>query len=113
GLLRRVQLAVVGRQVFDRPQRQAVDRMGQADAAVDGAVRQAAFSGFSQHHGAGAAVAFAAALLGAGAGEVLAQQLQERALGWYIGHADEFAAADESDRLGFHANQYGSVPARL
>jgi hypothetical protein len=84
--------------------------MGQADAAVDGAVLQVVAVRFAQHHGAGAAIAFAATFLRTGAGEILSQDLQQRAVGWYIGQADELASTDESDRLGFHADQYGSIP---
>ena len=80
----------VERQVFARPQGLAIDGMRQADAGVDGAVGHAVAIGLAEHHGAGAAVAFAAALLGAGVAQVLAQHLQNvrsggtlaNAIGW-------------------------------
>jgi hypothetical protein len=100
GLLRRVQAAVGAGEVFDGPQRQAVDRVGQADAAVDRAVLQPVGRGLAQHDGAGAAVAFTAALLGAGAGQVLAQQVEQGAVGRDIAQRDNLAAADESDGPG-------------
>jgi hypothetical protein len=52
---------------------------------------------FAEHHGAGAAVAFATALLGPGAAEVLAQDFQQGAGGWYIDQRHDLAAADEPD----------------
>ncbi len=55
----------VGRQVFHRPERLAVDGTGHADATVHGPVTQAWAVFFGEHHGAGAAIAFVAALLGA------------------------------------------------
>jgi hypothetical protein len=80
------------------------------DAAVDRAVADAfplRPGQFSQHDGACAAVAFAAALFGAGESQVLTQQFQQRAVGWYIVQRDKLAPADESDRLRLHGNQYG------
>ncbi len=83
-------------EVFRRPQRHPVNRMGQADAAVDGAVAHLAVAiSLAQHHGAGAAVALAAALLGAGAAQVLAQHLQQGAVGWYIAQRHGLASAQE------------------
>ena len=84
-------------QVLGRPERQPVDGMGQADAGVDGAVLDAALHRLAEHHGAGAAVAFATALLGPGAAEVLAQDFQQGAGGWYIDQRHDLAAADEPD----------------
>ena len=84
GLLHRVQGARrlpggleqgVAGEVFDCPQCQTIDGMGQGDAAVDGPVGQALPGGFGQHHGAGAAVALAAAFLGPSASEVFPEQL--------------------------------------
>jgi hypothetical protein len=57
--------------------------MGQADAGIDGAVFDAPAYRLAQHHGAGAAVAFAAALLGPGAAQVLAQHFQQGAV-WVV-----------------------------
>ena len=95
GLLGRVQGAVGRGNVFRSPHRHAIHRMGQPDAAVDGPGFELAIACFAHHHGAGAAVAFAAALLGAGVAQVLAQHLQQRAVGWYIGQRYRLAAADE------------------
>jgi hypothetical protein len=49
--------------------------MREAYATVDGAVLDVAIHRFTQHHGAGPAVAFVTAFLGAHAVQVLAQHL--------------------------------------
>jgi len=41
-----------------------------------------------------------AAFLGTGAGQVFAQQVKQRATGWYIKNRHDFTAPDELDRLG-------------
>ena len=89
----------VGRQVFHGPQGQPLHRMGHAYAAVDGLEAQRTTLGLAQNHGAGAAVAFAAAFLGAGAAQVFAQQLQQGAGGWYIAQRHHLAAPDELNGL--------------
>jgi hypothetical protein len=81
--------------------------VGEADAAVDGPVSDALAFRFAEHYRAGAAVAFPASFLRAGAFQVLPQHFQKRALGWYIAQRDKLAAADESDRFRFHETQYG------
>jgi hypothetical protein len=112
-LLGRMQASVFTCEVFHGPQSQAIDGMGQPDAAVDRLVADrfalAARPGrdLAQHDGAGTAVALAAAFLGAGCAQVFAQHFQQRALGWYIVQRDDLAAPDESEGLGFHAIQYG------
>ena len=105
-LLGRVQLAVWRRQVFHRPQRHAIDRVGQPDAAVDGAVGQAVTLQFAEHDGAGATITLAATLLGSGAGEVFAQHFEQGAVGGYCVECDDGASADESDRLWFHDGRF-------
>ncbi|MNR19200.1 hypothetical protein D3C85_1359760 [compost metagenome] len=90
----------VARQVLHRPQRQAIDRMRHAYAAVDGRVAQRFAArgrghGLANDHGAGAAVAFGAAFLGAGAAQVLAQDFEKRALGGHIAQCHGLAAANE------------------
>ena len=89
----------VGRQVFHGPKGQPLHRMGHAYAAVDGLEAQRTTLGLAQNHGAGAAVAFAAAFLGAGAAQVFAQQLQQGAGGWYIAQRHHLAAPDELNGL--------------
>ncbi|MCY1179346.1 hypothetical protein D9M73_197410 [compost metagenome] len=71
--------------------------MRQPYAAVDRAVTQCAAFGFTQNDGAGPAIAFAAAFLGAGKPQVLAQHLQKGACGWYIAQSYNFAPTDESN----------------
>ena len=95
--LRGVQAAVGRGQVFYRPQRHAVNRMRQPDAAVDGAKAQRAAFNLAQHDSASAAVAFGATLFGAGQPQVFAQQRQQRAIGWYIAEIDDFAPSDKAD----------------
>jgi hypothetical protein len=56
----------------------------------------------AQHHGAGAAVAFAAAFLGAGAVQVFAQHFQQRAVGRDVVQGDRLAPAQELDGAGGH-----------
>ncbi|MPM83571.1 hypothetical protein SDC9_130635 [bioreactor metagenome] len=105
GLLRGVQSACAGhggvdqrvfRQVFHGPQRHAVDGVGQADATVDGLVVHGAIAHAAQHHGAGAAVALAAAFLGAGAAEVFAQHFQQRAIRRYAVQCHDLAATEKT-----------------
>ncbi|MCY1365845.1 hypothetical protein D9M69_527160 [compost metagenome] len=103
-----------GRKVFGGEHRHAIHRVGQPDAAVDGPVAQLAVHRFAQHHGAGTAVAFAAALFGRGEVQVLAQHLQQGAVGCYIAHRHGLAAPDKSQGLcgvsGNHARQHSAHP---
>ena len=71
--------------------------MRQPDAAVDGAKAQRAALNLAQHYRASAAVAFAATLFGAAQPQVFAQQVQQRAVGWYIAEIDDFAPSDKAD----------------
>lgn len=71
--------------------------MCQPDAAVDGAKAQRAVFNLAEHDGASAAVAFAATFFGAGQPKVFAQQVQRRAIGWYIAEIDHFAPAQKAD----------------
>ena len=73
--LGRVQGAARLGEVFDRPQGQAVHRVRQPDAAVDRPIAQAGAFDCGTHHRAGAAIALAAAFLGAAGAEVFAQDL--------------------------------------
>ena len=71
-------------QVFDGEQRLAVERRQELDAGVDRALQAATAAGvarrqFADHDRAGAAVAFGAAFLGAGAARVLAQPVEHGA----------------------------------
>ena len=117
-LLDGVQRAVGGGEVFHRPQRQPVDGVRHADAAVDRAVTKVAVSGLAQHHGAGTAVAFAAAFLGAGAAQVFAQHLQQGSVGWYIAQRHGLASAQElqgsccHDKRHFDLGWKGSAEGR-
>ncbi len=79
-----MQVRVLG-QVLHRPQRHAIDGMGQPDAAVDGFVTQLrrairVLHALADDHGAGPAVPFATAFFGAGAMQVLSQHFQQRAV---------------------------------
>jgi hypothetical protein len=99
GLLRRVQAAIKRSQVFHGPQCQAVYRMRHLDAAVDRLGVQLARSQLAHHHGAGAAVAFAAALFGAGAMQVFAQHFQQGARGRDRFKRVDGATFEKSNRL--------------
>jgi hypothetical protein len=74
GLLHRVQLAIGTGEAFDRAQRAAVELRQEEDAGVQ---RTAALR-VGHHHGAGTAVAFVAALLGAGQAAAIAQPVEQR-----------------------------------
>jgi hypothetical protein len=85
----------VVRQILGCPERLAVDGVRQGDAGVDGTVADATTLGLAHDHGAGAAVAFAAALFGSSVAQVFAQQLQQRAVWGNIGQCDGLATANE------------------
>ena len=80
GLLHRVQLAVGALQAFHRLDRLAIQRGHQLQATVDAGVsyRRAVGVELTDQHNAGAAVAFGAAFLGAGAVQMLAQVIKHR-----------------------------------
>ncbi len=78
GLLRRMQSAVRARQVLDGQQLLAVEGGEKLNAGIDGAIGEALARDLAKHHGAGAAIAFGAALLGAGPTLRLAQVVQHR-----------------------------------
>ena len=93
-------------QIFHRPQRHAVDRVGQANAAVDRLVVQFAIALLSEHDGAGAAVAFAAAFLGAGAVQVFTQHVQQGTVGRNAVEGHGLAATDKAQGAGVaHKNR--------
>jgi hypothetical protein len=75
GLLHRVQAAIGALQAFHGFDRLAIQGRQQMDAAVDGAVIHPLASSveLAHHDHASAAIAFGAALLGAGALQLLAQ----------------------------------------
>ena len=90
-------------EVFDGEQGLALQAGQELDAGVDGLQTQAVHgvlcAGLGQlgdDHGAGAAIAFVAAFLGAGAVCVLAQPLQHGASGMRALHLDHFSAMEEA-----------------
>ena len=101
-LLHGVQRAILLRQVFDGEQGLAVQRGGELDAGIHGPHLQFAVFERSEHDGAGAAVAFGAAFLGAGAVQVLAQVLQDGLRRRDVVHFMDGAAVEKSDRCGHH-----------
>ena len=96
-LLHRMQGAVGLLQVFDREQRLAVERGGELDAGVDRLQRQLAILERADDDRAGAAVAFGAAFLGAGAVQILAQMLQDGAGRRHVADLVELALIIETD----------------
>ena len=93
-------------QILDREQRLAVQCRQELDAGVDGAQLQPADGArlaigrqLTDHHGAGTAIAFVAAFLGAGAARVLAQPVEHRARGVNAGHLHDTTAMEESNGL--------------
>ena len=93
-------MALGARQVLHRPQGQAIERMGHVDAAIDRPGVQLAAAQLAQHHGAGTTIALAAALFGAGLVQILAQNLQDGALGRHIVQGAQAAGLYKSNRLG-------------
>jgi hypothetical protein len=91
-------------EVFHRQQRMAVQRGQELDAAVDrlpGQIaRLAAFLQAADQHGAGTAVAFVAAFLGAGAAGMLTQPAQHRGGGLQTADRDDGATVHEADGAG-------------
>lgn len=80
GLLHGMQGAVGATQVFDGEERAAVERRQELDAGIDRFQREAAVRiQFADDNRAGAAVAFRAAFLGAGAMQILTQVLEHGA----------------------------------
>lgn len=72
-------------------------RVGQRNAAVHGAVEQAALAiGLTQHHGARTAVTRAAAFFGAGQFEVITQHRQKRAVGGDTGQGLRVAPVNKA-----------------
>jgi hypothetical protein len=91
-------------EVFDREERLAVQGGQELDAGVHGLQLQAAGLGqLADDHGAGAAVAFVAAFLGACAVRVLAQPVEHGARGVDAADVDGFSAVEEPDGLGLVA----------
>ena len=95
--------------VLHGPQRQAVDGVGQAYAAVDGRQAQlfaaaCACLSLADDHGAGAAIALAAAFLGARAGQVFPQQFEQGPVGRHVVHRHYLAAAQKSESLCWHGS---------
>ena len=109
-LLNGVQIFALGqlnvgvlRQVFNGPQRHAVNRVRQPNAAVDGLVAQMGLAAgiaraFTQYHGACAAVTFAAAFFGAGAVQIFAQHLQQSTVRWNVMQCHGLTTAQKLDR---------------
>ena len=81
GLLRRVWLSILFGHIFNSPQRFAMNRMRQLDAAINGAGLQLPIYRFTNHYGTRTAVALVAAFFGAGAVQVFAQYFQQGAVG--------------------------------
>jgi hypothetical protein len=103
GLLYRVQRAVAAAQAFDGEQRPAIERGQQLDAGRCRAHPQLiVVADPGDHHHAGAAIAFRAALLGAFAAQRLAQVIEYRGRRLAVADLDEPAVEQESCRPGHH-----------
>ena len=87
-------------QVLDRDQLLAVQLRQEQDAGVERAVAQALAVRLAEHHGAGAAIAFGAALLGAGPALHLTQIVQHREVRVDLAQRARLVAEEETDRLG-------------
>ena len=104
-LLHRVQApgAGEGGEVFDGEHGLAVEGGQEADAGIDGPQLQRAADGLAERHGAGAAVAFAAAFLGAGGVHVFAQPVEQAARRCSAFDLTDGAAEPELDGAFAHA----------
>jgi len=98
GLLHRVQGAIVLLQVLHRKQGLAVERGNELDAGIDRVHPDLAILERADHDRAGAAIAFGAAFLGAGAVQVVAQVLQNGLSRRGIAHFAHAALIVETDR---------------
>jgi len=96
------------RHILHREQRLAVQHGQELDAGVHRLQRQAALPvQHAQHHGAGAAVAFVAAFLGAAATRVFAQPLQHAAGGRGVVDFHQRAAVEKAHGAGIHGDFHG------
>ena len=100
GLLHRVQRAIGFGQIGGRPQRKAIDGVCRFDAAVDSAINQTPIHCLGHHHGAGPAVACGTALFGGREAQVLAQQVEQGAVWWYIARIHHLTAMPEPQGAG-------------
>ena len=97
--LHRMELALRADKVLDRDDLGAVDLAEELDAGVDRLVDQPAVAEPADGDRAGAAVALAAALLGALRPLRLAEIVEEERRRLDVGELDHLALADEADRL--------------
>ena len=97
-LLDRMQRPVGGGQILDRHHLGAVHLPEKLDAGVDRLVDQLAVPHPSERHRAGAAVALAAAFLGAGCAFRVAQIVEQQRRRADVEQLDQPALADETDR---------------
>ena len=97
-------------QVFHRQQRAAIQRGQELDAGIDRLQCHAPRGGgvgLTDDDGAGAAVAFRAAFLGAGAARILSQPLEHRSRWRHPADLLHPASVDESDRSGVAVHDGG------
>ena len=120
-LLHRVQFVTLHRvearagvQIFDREQGLAVERRQELDAGIGRGQAQPADDfrrarlrrprQLADDDGAGTAIAFVAAFLGADAARVFAQPVEHRARGRRAADFDDGAAVEEADRAARHGS---------
>ena len=96
-LLDRVQRAILTRQMFDRHHMAAIHRGEETDAGIDRRIGETIVGQPSDENGAGAAIAFRAALLRAGQASIKAQKVEERSIGGDIGQGDVPTVQNEPD----------------
>jgi len=87
----------VAREILDRGDAAAVDRGEQPDAGADRLVDDATAAQPGEQHGAGAAIALVAALLGAGPAFHPAQPVEQGGGGCDPDHLAEFLTEPEAD----------------
>ena len=102
GRLHGMQGLAGGAQVLDGDQLPAVHHSKEVDAGVYRLVADLVSVAAPEHHGAGAAVAFRAAFLGAHGPFAQTQVLEQRLVGTHVAKLDDFAAAKETDARARH-----------
>ena len=96
-LLHGMQAALADMEIVDGDHFLAVDLAQEQDAGIDRLIDHAAVAQRAQRHRAGAAIALAAAFLGAAGAFLQPQIVEQRRHRRYVGEFDHLAPAQETD----------------
>ena len=83
-------------EMFDGDNVAAVERRQEPDTGIDGLVFENAIGQTADHHGAGAAIPFGAAFLGAGQAALQAQEVKQGLVGWHVADGQILAHSAET-----------------